>query len=307
MHATFTRRHFLKQCAGTSAALAAGAALTPAPLLAAEPFQRRGAPRFALSIAAYSFRDFFKHQDAAKRITLFDFIDYCAEQGCQAAELTAYYFPERIDEDYLVKLKRHAFLRGLEISGTAVGNNFAVPKGVERNEQIHMVKRWVDYAQVLGAPHIRVFAGSKGKLEAAEARKLCITALEECSEYAGRKGIFLGLENHGGIVAEAADLLEIVNAVKSSWLGINLDTGNFETDDPYADLAKCAPYAVNVQWKVEVHRRGQKKELADLPRLIRILREANYQGYLALEYEAAEDPWQAVPAWLKKMRETLAS
>jgi sugar phosphate isomerase/epimerase len=221
--------------------------------------------------------------------------------------LTAYYFPERIDEEYLVQLKRHAFLRGLEISGTAVGNNFAVLKGVERNEQIHMVKRWVDYSQVLGAPHIRVFAGSKGKLEAAEAKKLCITALEECCEYAGRKGIFLGLENHGGIVAEPADLLEIVRAVKSAWLGINLDTGNFETDDPYADLAKCAPYAVNVQWKAEVQRRGQKKELADLPRLVRILREANYQGYLALEYEAAADPWEAVPVWLKKMRETLAA
>jgi sugar phosphate isomerase/epimerase len=169
-----------------------------------------------------------------------------------------------------------------------------------------MVKEWIDHAAVVGAPHIRVFAGPKPKnTELAEAKRLCIEGLEETSEYAGRKGIFLGLENHGGIVAEPEDLLSIVKAVKSPWVGINLDTGNFQTDDPYADLARCAPYAVNVQLKVEIHRRNKSKEPADLDRLARILRDANYQGYVALEYEAAEDPWQAVPVWLKKIKQAL--
>jgi sugar phosphate isomerase/epimerase len=171
------------------------------------------------------------------------------------------------------------------------------------------VKDWIDHAAVLGAPHIRVFAGQKPKnVELAAAKKLCIEASEECAEYAGKKGIFLGLENHGGIVAEPADLLEIVQAVKSRWYGINLDTGNFNTDDPYADLARCAPYAVNVQVKVEIKRRGQpKKELSDIPRLIKILRESSYQGYVALEYEAAEDPWKAVPGWLEKMKRAMGA
>jgi hypothetical protein len=43
----------------------------------------------------------------------------------------------------------------------------------------------------------------------------------------------------------------------------------------------------------------------DLERVARLLREGNYQGYVALEYEAAPDPWQAVPLWLKKMKATL--
>jgi sugar phosphate isomerase/epimerase len=107
-------------------------------------------------------------------------------------------------------------------------------------------------------------------------------------------------------VTEPADLLDIVRAVKSPWFGINLDTGNFHTDDPYADLARCAPYAVNVQVKVEIQPRGKPKGPADLPRLIRILREANYQGYVALEYEAAEDPWKAVPGHLRSLRQLLA-
>ena len=204
-------------------------------------------------------------------------------------------------------MRRHAFLRGVAISGTAVGNQFTLPKGPEREAQLAAVKRWVDHAAVLGAPHIRVFAGNLTKpATMAESKVLSIQGLEECGDYAGRKGVFLGLENHGGIVAEPDDLLEIVRAVKSPWVGINLDTGNFHTEDPYADLARCAPYAVNVQVKSEVQPRGQKKGLADLPRLVKILKDAKYQGYVALEYEAAEDAWGAVPPLLRQLKELMA-
>jgi len=93
--------------------------------------------------------------------------------------------------------------------------------------------------------------------------------------------------------------------VKSPWIGINLDTGNFHTDDPYADLARCAPYAVNVQIKTEVQKRGGANEPADLPRLVKILADANYQGYVTLEYEAAENPKTAVPRYLAELQRLL--
>src|SRR3954471_23966276 len=161
MQTTTSRRTFLKN---SVALVAAGAAM---PQLfsarAAEPFKRQGAPRLALSLAAYSFRDSFNAKGGAKKITLFDFVDFCADQGCQGAELTAYYFPTPITPEFLINLKRHAFLRGIEISGSAVGNNFALPHGKDRDQQIKMVKEWVDHAAVLGAPHIRVFAGPKPK------------------------------------------------------------------------------------------------------------------------------------------------
>ena len=292
--------------------MVSGLTYFPDELAAAEPFKRAGRPRFPLSLAAYSFRDFFKDvpgnrknpPPADKQIDLFQFIDYCADHQCEGAELTAYYFPKEVTNEFLIGLKRHAFLRGIAISGSAVGNNFALPKGDALSRQIADVKQWIDRASVMGAPHIRVFAGAAKGLSDAEARRMCMGALEECSEYAGGKGIFLGLENHGGIVAEPEGLLEIVRGVKSKWLGINLDTGNFQTADPYADLEKIAPYAVNVQYKVEIQRKDQKeKEPSDMARVIKILREANYQGYVALEYEAAANPWEAVPPVLKRMRE----
>lgn len=308
-----TRRAFLRRSVHAGLAMT-GVNLLSLPLAALEPFNRTGSPRLLLSLAAYSFRDFFKDagnkraSDPARRLDLFQFIDYCAAHGCQGTELTSYYFPPDINADLLIRLKRHAFLRGIEISGTAVGNTFTLPKGEKRDQESANVKKWVDYAQIMGAPHIRVFAGNAGKLDKAEAKKLCIEALEECGDYAGKKGVVLGLENHGGIVAEAGEVLDIVRAVKSPWIGLNVDTGNFHTDDPYADLVKIAPYAVNVQMKGEIHRRGQSKsEPADLPRLAKILRDANYQGYVALEYESAEDPWQAVPVLLKRMKELFAA
>ncbi|MCL5098667.1 MAG: sugar phosphate isomerase/epimerase [Candidatus Omnitrophica bacterium] len=308
MNKISSRRHFLKTSLGTGLALAGLRLGHPSRTNAVEPIKRSGKARLALSMAAYSFRQYLTERDPARRITLFDFIDYCADHGCVGTELTSYYFPENPSVDFLLQVRRHTFLRGLAISGTAVGNNFVLPKGDKLNQQIASVKQWVDRAAIMGAPHIRVFAGTLAAgTSPSEAKASCIDALDECAEYAGTKGIFLGLENHGGIVAEPDDLLAIVRAVKSPWLGINLDTGNFHTANPYADLAACAPYAVNVQFKSEVTPRGKKKEPADLARLVQILHDADYQGYVALEYEAAEDPYQAVPGILKSMKDLFAS
>ena len=297
----FSRRRFLQLSGLTLLAGRAGFSI--------EPFPHAGPARLGLSLAAYSFRDFFKDNqgkmNAAGTLDMFGFLDYCAELDCAGAELTSYYFPADVTDDYLRRVRRHAFLRGVSISGTSVGNTFTLPAGPERDKQVALVRQWVDRAAVLGTSHIRVFAGNPAKDQPrAEAVGNCIAALEECAEYAGRHGVFLGIENHGGIVAEPAGLLEIVRAVKSPWVGVNLDTGNFHGADPYADLAQCAPYAVNVQVKSEIRRAGAKEnEPADLARVVKILRDANYQGWVALEYEAKEDAWKAVPPLLAQLRD----
>ena len=300
---SFSRRRFLE--------LTGAVTLAPA-LHAIEPFTRTGAPRLRLSLAAYSFRDFFsggkdaQQAPAERRLDLPGFIDFCAKHGCEGTELTSYYFAKDVTDDALRALRRHAFLRGISVSGTAVGNNFTFPKGPQLDAQIADVKRWIDRAAILGAPHIRVFAGAPpAGLAPADATRNCISALEECCAYAGARGIFLGLENHGGIVAEPEGLLEIVRAVKSPWFGVNLDTGNFHTADPYADLARCAPFAVNVQVKSVIRRAGAKAaERADYARVVGLLRAVNYQGWVALEYEEA-DPWNNVPKELDALRAAL--
>jgi sugar phosphate isomerase/epimerase len=310
---TLSRRGFLHRSLAGSIAVAGGCLAAPG-ARAIQPIERPGRPRLPLSLAAYSFRDFFPHMrgkvnakaPADRQMDMFQFIDYCADQGIPGAELTSYFFPPDLTDEYLLRVRRHAFLRGVTVSGTAVGNNFARPKGEELDREIADTKLWIDRAALLSAPHIRVFAGSPPKgTDAAEAKRNCLAALEECCDYAGKKGIFLGLENHGGIVAGVDDMLDIVRAVNHPWFGVNLDTGNFHSDDPYGDLERCAPYAVNVQVKIEMKPKGKGAEPADLPRLIQMLRKVNYQGFVVLEYES-KDPWKEVPEYLKQLKELCA-
>jgi sugar phosphate isomerase/epimerase len=303
---------------GLLTGLAAAAATTALwPTIAAEPIAHSLSPRFQLGLAAYSFRRFFpwmkgKPQqpvDENRSLTIQTFLNYAADLRCSGAELTAYFFDPATTNADLLELKRQAFTSGIAISGTAVGNRFTRPAGPELDEEIADVKRWIDRTALLGSTHLRVFAGTPTKdLSEDEAFRQCAASLEICCDYAATKGVVLGLENHGGIVATADGLLKLMQAVKSPWLGVNLDTGNFRTADPYADLARCAPSAVNVQYKVEIQRSPNgPKEPADLKRVVEILTDVGYRGFLTLEYEAAEDPFDAVPKHLDELREACGS
>jgi sugar phosphate isomerase/epimerase len=272
---------------------------------AIEPIPRDGKTKFKYSLAAYSYRDLFKGEKP--QATLFDFIADCAKMGLEGTELTSYYFPKDVTQDYLLQIKKRCFELGLDISGTAVGNDFGWPAGEKRQAQIALVKRWVDHAEFLGAPVIRVFAGhAKPDSTPEQAHKLMVEGLEECCDYAGKHGVFLALENHGGPTATADGLLQFVRDVKSPWFGVNLDTGNFRGDDVYAEMVKVAPYAVNVQVKVVVAGADGKKQPADFQRLAKIMRDAAYRGYIVLEYEEAADPRTECPKFMDQIRAAFA-
>ncbi len=259
------------------------------------------AAKFKFSLAAYSYRDLLT--GASPPLTLFDFVHDCARMGLEGTELTSYYFPQPVTREYLCTLKQLCFKLGLDVSGTAVGNDFCLPPGSKRDEQLALVKRWVDHAVLLGAPVIRIFSGgASGQVSEPEARRLAIEAIEECCQYAGEHGVMLALENHGGLTSTAEGMLELVRAVRSPWFGVNLDTGNFHSADVYAELAMLAPYAVNVQVKVVVQQGNGPREPADFRRLAGLLRDAGYRGYIVLEFEESEDPRQACPRYLDELR-----
>ncbi|MEO6811788.1 MAG: sugar phosphate isomerase/epimerase family protein [Isosphaeraceae bacterium] len=294
-----TRRTLL-----TRAALAAVAPLALTKRAwAIDPIGRTRPSHLKLSLAAYSYRQLLQGKD--KKIDMFDFVNLAADIALDAVELTSYYFPEDVNDDYLHRIKLHAFKLGLDVSGTSVGNNFCLPPGPERDKQLALVRTWVDRAAAMDAPVIRIFAGGvpKGGSED-EAAARAVEGINASLPYAAENGVALALENHGGITATPKQILALVKAVKAPHgnFGVNLDTGNFRGEDPYAELAELAPYAINVQVKTEISRKGQKKEEADLGRVVGVLRDARYSGYVVLEYEAAEDPMTAVPRHIKTLR-----
>jgi sugar phosphate isomerase/epimerase len=299
-----TRRAFLEQ-----GALAAAAGLTTlgagVNAHAIPPIGRTRPSHLKLSIAAYSYRAYL----AAKppTMSLFDYVNLAADMALDAVEPTSYYFPPDVDSAYLNRLKQHAFRLGLDISGTAIGNNFCLPPGPKRDAQLALTKIWIDRAAELDSPVIRIFAGNVPRdVSEDQAAAWAIQGIKESLPHAAEKGITLALENHGGITATPQQILKLVKAIDAPNFAVNLDTANFRGEDPYAEIAEIAPYAVNVQVKTEIHRKGAASpEEADLGRLIAILREARYSGYVVLEYEAAADPMTAIPRHIKKLRELI--
>jgi sugar phosphate isomerase/epimerase len=336
---TLSRRQF-----GQLSATVVGGALlgTTVPASAAEAIKRTIAgPFMKLSLAAYSFNRFLPRnwptpKDGKPTMTLLDFIDFCAEQNLDACELTSYYFPagdstskeleaqsrvaanpslkgyhqptQFVPGGFLMQIKAHTYHAGLDISGTAIGNDFCVAEEEKRSFQLGMTRQWIDYAAAMGAPVIRIFAGQVPKGDTEEAAlDRCVAGINEALLYAAQKGVVLALENHGGITATPEQLLAIVERVDDSrWFGVNFDSGNFRTADPYGDLEKIAPYAVNAQLKVSIHPEGKSKERADMGRLVQMLKDVSYRGYIVLEYEEDDDPKESIPKVLDELRELIA-
>ena len=189
------------------------------------------------------------------------------------------------------------FRLGLDISGTAIANDFCLPEGDARAQSLAHTRRWIDHAATLGAPVIRIFAGNvpAGDTEAACISR-CVAGIDEVLEHAAQKGVCLALENHGGITTRPEQMLQIVKQVRESpWFGVNFDGGNFRSADPYADLAQIAPYALNVQIKTDIFR-NDKREDTDLERVIAILKSAGYRGYIGHEFITQGDIESALKA-----------
>jgi sugar phosphate isomerase/epimerase len=253
-----------------------------------------------LGTCAYSYRDLLTND----QMTLEQFLETAVELNFDGVELTSYYFPEETKE-YLVKIKRECFVRGLDISGTAVGGNFADPDEANRRAQIDKVKDWVEKSAILGSTVLRVFAGGQPEgVERGVAEDWVRDALAECAVPARREGVILALENHGGLTSDADGTLALVEPLNDPWVGINLDYGNF-TGDIYEQFARCAPLTVTTHAK-KAYRVGEERDYVDYRKVVRTMLEAGYNGYISIEYEEPEPPIVGVDRFAAYIRGCMA-
>jgi sugar phosphate isomerase/epimerase len=297
-----TRRAFL-----TGSATALAAAALPPVATAIEPVKRSGRTRMRVGLAAYSMRESLQAKPGTKgAMDLLGFIDWAATVDTDAVELTSYFFPETVTKDYLNEIKRRCHLNGLDISGGAIRNNFTMPDGPELEKWFTHLDTWLDHYAAIGAPVIRVFAGVPPKgISEEDGIRNAIANLKRACTMAATRGVILGLENHD-YLTNIDRMMPIIKAVDSPWFGVNFDSGNVDRDDVYPELAKIAPYAVNVQLKVETGPPRAKKP-TDTRRVIDLLVKANFRGYVVLEYESKPDPYEAVPLHLRELRAAIAS
>jgi len=284
-----------------SAAVTAGVgAVATGPVEGVELPTRGKQARFRVGSCAYSYRDYLQAKTAP--MSYEQFLEACADMDMDGVEMTGYYFPEPIKLADIHRLTRKAFLLGLDVAGTAISTTLSLPPGEERDKNLAKIRQWIDYASDMGARTLRVFAGGPPKgIDNATGRKWVVECVEACLPKAEEKGVILAMENHGGVVADAAGTLEILEAIHSDWFGLKWDSGNYHTADPYGDLAKVAPYAVTTHMKTEIFP-GGKSEPTDFARVLDILRGVHYRGYLLLEYEAKEEPKIAVPRVIAELQ-----
>ena len=272
--------------------------LLPTLALGGPPRVAGNGPRLKTAICAYSFRKAL----GEGALSYFDLVDLAAEHGVDGIDATVYWFPRENLGAFLAAFRRKAYLAAVELPSIAIRSDLCRPDARAQDMEVAWLQHWVDVSHELGASHIRVFGGDvpRGSSED-EAAKWVAEILRRAGDYAAGKGVMLGLENHGGITLRAERIVEIVLAAGHPNVGINLDTGNFRSD-PYEQIAMCLPYAVNSQFKVDMRDERGNHAPADWDRIVGMFANAGYRGYMALEYEAAEDPVTAVPRHLARLR-----
>ncbi len=316
------RRSFLTKASAGATAIAASVSGTAAGgMVASLTSSTEGAIESApfvpnrIAVSTYSF---FTFRDGSK-LTMPECIDTAAKMGFDGVELLLVQMEDTSDS-MLQKLKRRAFVNGLDLCGMSTHQGFLRPDSDYRNENIKKTIAQIEMAYKLGIPTIRVNTGRWGtsksfeelmKNKGVEPRlpgctdeqgfKWVIDALTECLPVAEKCGVVLGLENHWGLGSTAEGVLKIVNAINSPWLRVTMDTGNF-FERRYEQLEMLAPEAVFIQAKTYFGGGVYYTLDMDYEKIAKICQGANYKGYVSLEFEGKEDPWTAVPKSLAALR-----
>jgi L-ribulose-5-phosphate 3-epimerase len=227
------------------------------------------------------------------------------------------------DNGYLQKLKRHAFVNGVDLICLSIHQSFVSPDASERQKNIDHTLHCIELAYKMGIPSVRLNSGRWNTIKSFDELmakrgvepilpgyteddgfKWCIDSIEKCLAKAAECGVMLALENHWGLTSTPEGLLRIRKAIDSPWLGVLMDTGNF-LEDPYTKLEKVAPIANFVQAKT-YYGGGEWYTLdLDYKRIINILRQANYKGYIALEFEGKEAAETGVRKSVAMLREAM--
>lgn len=254
------------------------------------------------------------------RMTLESFIDTVYELGLDGIDIHTGAFAST-DDAYLRDIRMRCLKRGLAISYIGISNNFGKPEA-ELPAEVDMVKRWIDVAERLRVPLVRIFAAWEREGESRETIWVrMIDCIKEVVAHGAEKGVVVGLHNHnhGCVTRTGDDVVRILKQVDHPYFSHILDTGQYVGSpgasgaqgrlDPaydfYRSIETSAPYAVHVRAKIYRIQTGEEAWL-DYPRILDILRKARFNGWMSIVYEgqAVEAEETAVPkaaAYLQRL------
>jgi sugar phosphate isomerase/epimerase len=312
---SISRRNFFQRglaaagVAATAAPQSAPAAKTPTP----------AGQRIPLGVSTYSYWHFTPQKYPIENV-----IEDAARLGFDGVEILHRQMAEE-STGYLNKLKRMAFVNGLDLYMLSIHQDFVDPDADKRQKDIEHTKHTIDLAHQMGIPAIRLNTGRWNTIRSFDdlmkaggdeppieghkdddAFQWVIDSIEKCLPHAEERGVVMALENHWGLSTKPDNLLRIYKAINSPWLGMNVDTGNY-VGDPYPQMEQLAPYADIVQAKTYYGEGVWYTLDLDYKRIAGILRKAGFRGWISLEMEGKEAAGTAVPKSLEVLREAFGS
>ena len=313
-----SRRQFAATMAAT---LPAASLLSLKPIAEGAPFAQLQEPATQpfvgnrIAVSTYSFWRFRRDS----KLTMSKCIDLASEMGFDGVELLRIQMEDDSDS-YLQKLKRQAFVNGLDLMGMSTHQGFVTPDAEVRQRNVDETIGFIEMAYKLGIPTIRVNTGRWGttgsfdqlmKDKGIEDRLegytdddgfgWVIDSLAKCVPTAEKCGVVLGLENHWGLGRTAEGVLRCIREIDSPWLQATMDTGNF-FERRHEQFRMMAPHTVLVQAKTYFGGGTWYTLEMDYDQIAKILQQANYRGYISLEFEGKEDYQTAIPKSLELLR-----
>ena len=250
--------------------------------------------KIKFSINAYTFNDLLR----SGKMNFYDMMEFAADLGLDAVDLTGYYFatyPEIPNDKTLFQLKKKALELGLNITWTGVRNSFINPNKSAREKDKELIKNWLEVSSKLGASIMRVFPGFKKHkgFSKEEVKEWMVTDFKECAKYAKKTGVLLGMQHHNEFLYKADEVLDMLKRVDSEWFGLILDVGSLRSGNPYKEIKKLAPYANYWFLKELVYTNGIPEQV-NMKKIAAILKESNYKGYVSFESLTEGDPKEIV-------------
>ena len=276
--------------------------LATGPLLANFKIESSIKSRLQYSVNAYSFNAMLRSGE----MTFFDMMEFAADIGLDAVDLTGYYFssyPEIPTNSELFLLKRKALELGLNISWTGIRNDFVNPDQSSRKMDREMIRKWLTVSSSLGASIMRVFTGRHlyDGFTKDEVKDWLVEEFKTCAAYGKENGVIIGLQNHNEFLFTSTEIIEILERVDSEWFGLILDIGSLQAENPYNEIEKLAPYANYWFIKEHIAPNGLKTPV-DMKKVATILRNQEYQGYISFESLSDDDPKKIISTMLNSFR-----
>lgn len=258
--------------------------------------------RLHYSVNAYSFNSLL----SSGEMTFFDMMEFAADIGLDAVDLTGYYFPsypETPQNSELFRLKRKALELGLNISWTGIRNDFVNPDPELREADREMIRNWLNVSSKLGASIMRIFDGkhSHDGFTRDDVKKWLVEEYKICAAYGEETGVIVGLQNHNEFLLQSDEVIDILKKVDSEWFGLILDIGSLNAENVYEEIKKLAPYANYWFIKEHVTPNGIKTAV-DMKKIASIIKNQGYQGYVSFESLSDGEPKQIISSMFNSFK-----